>query len=392
MKNETELEAYLRPFRFDLPPELIAREPTAARDGSRLLVMDRRTGRLADHRFADLPALLEPGDLLIRNATRVSQRRVFLRRATGARIECLFLDRLPEQTAAPGTYDCLVRNSRKIKEGEILLGPAPVPRFRFARTPAGRTRLTALDADDRPAWPDRAAAEEFFARHGEIPLPPYLKRSPTAADRDRYQTVYAGRPGSVAAPTAGLHFTAELLDRLAARSVRLAQLELLISYGTFAPLEIENFETGRLHPETYVIPADFPRAAFAGAGPDGEDPLGRQPPGGRLPDGRLPRSGRRIAVGTTSLRALEDNLRKFGEIRPGTFATELFLKPGGWRDEPGDRCASVDGLLTNFHLPASSLLLLVAAFCGTERILTAYRHAVAHGYRFYSYGDAMLII
>ena len=377
MKNDpgqTELEAYLRPYRFDLPERLIARRPAARRDGSRLLVLDRTTGALSDRAFSDLPDLLRPDDLLIRNATRVSPRRLRLRRASGAQIETLFLRPVAEsptpETTNASTWVCLIKNARKIKDDEILPGPDTGTRFRFTRAGPHELRMQALDHQGRPAWTTTTDAERFFARHGEIPLPPYLGRAAEAADSDRYQTVYArGEPGSVAAPTAGLHFTPELLGTLETAGVRMATLELLISYGTFAPLERENFDRGSLHPEWYTIAGDFPTGDWPGD-----------------PDGPTGNARRRIAVGTTSLRALEDNLRRHGDrIAPGSFETSLFIKPP-------DTCRSTEGLLTNFHLPGSSLLMLVCAFGGTEAVLAAYAHAVREEYRFYSYGDAMLIV
>ncbi len=363
MKNEAEMEAFLRPYRFDLPDELIASAPAPDRDGSRLLVLDRRSGALSDRLFRDLPELLRSGDLLIRNTTRVSRRRVPLRRASGAATPALFL----EPAGEGGAWFCLVKNSKKLKNGEILPGPDGHTSFRFDR--AGPT-LTALNAAGAAAWRDRAAAETFFEKFGQMPLPPYLKRAAGPDDLDRYQTVYARETGSAAAPTAGLHFTPTLFEGLTARGVALAGLDLRIGYGTFAPLSPRNFAENALHPETYRVAGDFPLERLTPR-------AGTEPADGH--------SGRTIAVGTTTLRALEDNLRNQNGPRAGEFTTAIFLRPP-------DRCQSVDGLLTNFHLPGSSLLLLVSAFGGPASVLAAYRHAIRNRYRFYSYGDAMLIL
>ena len=358
-----------RPFLFDLPEERIARFPAERREDARLLLIDRISGEREDHRIRDLPDILGSRDLLIRNATRVSWRRIALRRASGASTTALFLEN--PDPSRPSLWRVLMRRIHRIKEGELLF---PISQefsdqaFQFFRPDPQSTDsiLVAVDRNPetgepaRESWADPEQAESFFERAGQVPLPPYLKRESEELDRIRYQTVYARHPGSVAAPTAGLHFTEELLGEIRNRGISLVDLELQIGYGTFAPLSEFNFIEKRLHPETYRI--DEPTADLLNS----------------------PR--RRIAVGTTSLRALEDNFRRHdGRFQSGEFTTSLFLYPP-------DSIHGAEGLLTNFHLPGSSLLLLVASFLGVEKTLENYRYAMDQKYRFFSYGDAMLIL
>lgn len=397
MKNDPADPAtrVLADYAFDLPDRLIARHPPSQRGDSRLLVVppaanvrvptnpagDRgpTAGTLTDsprapaaspdfedRQFAELPGLLEPGDLLIVNNTRVSHRRLELRRSTGARIEALFLGPLASDDP-PDAWACLIRGLAKLKDGERLEAPGGVE-FAFVRVPTieaqrpagGNGILQPLrPGTDMPAWANAAAAEAYFAIHGQVPIPPYLGRSADDSDTRRYQTVYADRPGSVAAPTAGLHFTQSIIEEIRAREIEIVSVELEIGYGTFAPLAQENFDSGRLHREMYHI--------------------------NQATAERLNRPGRRIAVGTTALRALEANHRDHdGTFTAGRFNTDIFLRPP-------DHIGAVDGLITNFHLPESSLLMLVACLTGRERILAVYRRAVQQEYRFFSYGDAMLL-
>lgn len=366
MKNAGDLDPRVREYYFDLPERLIASRPPENRHDSRLMrIAPDASGRLVrEHRrFAELPELLGPGDLLVVNDARVSQRRLRLKRSTGAQIEALFLHPLPD-----GAWACLVRGKKRLKPGELVPGPegGPPLAFRFegdldGDERGGNARLRPVRPDgSSDVWPDLEAAEDFFEKAGETPLPPYLNRSPDPLDRDRYQTVYAARPGSVAAPTAGLHFSREVLNALDARGVRRIAVSLEIGYGTFAPLTARNMDEGRLHRERYRISGDV-AAALNNA------------------DARI------IAVGTTALRALEANFRSFGRFEPGEFQTDIFLRPP-------ERIQSVQGLLTNFHLPASSLMMLVACLIDREDLLAAYREAVAENYRFFSYGDAMLLL
>lgn len=333
-------------YDFQLPVGLIAQLPAAVRSASRLLVADPRDGSLADHRFADLPGLLQPGDLLVCNDTRVIPARLYGQRASGGRIE-LFLERLLDARRLLMQLRC----SKKPRVDERL----SIDGGGSVRVLGRQGAFFELEAQGEPA-------EQLLERCGHVPLPPYIQRGDEPADRERYQTVYARQAGAVAAPTAGLHFDAALFEALARRGVEVGHLTLHVGAGTFAPLRDEQLQQGRLHSERYRVDAALcAQVARARA-----------------------RGGRVIAVGTTSARTLESAFD--GEqLRPGEGETTLMLYPGG----PPLRV--VDALITNFHLPRSSLLLLLAAVMGREFMLRAYAHAIAAGYRFYSYGDAMFI-
>jgi len=344
-------------FDFTLPDELVAQSP-APRGTSRLLVLDRATGACFHDSIADLPAHLRAGDLLVVNNTRVFAARLLGRRVpSGGAVECLLIGRAGEP--ATGLWEALVHPGQKLKPGARVRveGPAGAltaeileRRFFGRRT----IRLWTESGGDVDALVDGL---------GHVPLPPYIKRADTPADRERYQTVYARARGSIAAPTAGLHFTTELLDRLAAQGVERTEITLHVGYGTFKPVRAERVEDHTVDPEHYEI------------GEAAASAINRA-----LDDHR-----RIIAVGTTTTRTLEDvALRTGGRIEPGAGTATLFIYPG-------HRFQVARGLLTNFHLPASSLLMLVSAFAGRERVLAAYREAVDRRYRFYSYGDAMLI-
>jgi S-adenosylmethionine:tRNA ribosyltransferase-isomerase len=341
-------------FDFDLPEELIAQE-AAPRGQSRLLTVDRSTGELRDGSIADLPGRLQPGDLLVVNDTRVFAARLIGRRVpSGGAVECLLLS---EET--PGVWTALMHPGQKLKPGarvrfensDLAIDGEVLDRHFFGR------RTIRLE-------PRGGALHDLIDRLGHMPLPPYIKRADTAADRERYQTVFAQARGSVAAPTAGLHFTREILARLRDRGVQRAEITLHVGYGTFKPVRVETVEAHQVDPEFYEI---SPAAAAE--------------------INRAKTEGRRvIAVGTTTTRALEDSARRHeGLVASGAAEADTFIYPGY-------RFRVIDGLFTNFHLPRSSLLMLVAAFAGRERVLDAYRAAVARGYRFYSYGDAMLIV
>jgi S-adenosylmethionine:tRNA ribosyltransferase-isomerase len=340
-------------LRYDLPRKLIAQSPAQKRSGSRLLLLDRTDG-LFDHRFPDLPGLLEPGDLLVMNDTRVFPARLRGQRAdTGGRVEVFLLERLEE-----GRWRALIRPGRQCRRGVRLELPGELSAE--VEEPLGRGRALLRfrsEGDD---------VEGRLREAGEVPLPPYINRRPSPNDADRYQTVYAARPGAVAAPTAGLHFDREVMDALDKRGVRRAFLTLHVGPGTFQPLREERLEENALEAERYSVPADTIEAV-----------LSTRRSGGRV-----------VAVGTTSTRVLETLAQRgwpAGEAGELSGETGLFIYP------PFEFRA-VDALLTNFHLPESSLLGLVAAFAGLERTMSAYRHAVAERYRFYSYGDAMLIV
>jgi S-adenosylmethionine:tRNA ribosyltransferase-isomerase len=349
-------------FDFDLPEELIAQEPPAERGASRMLVVDRVTGALRDSTFSELPNLLDPGDLLVLNDSRVIPARLYARRTlrrekerpTG-RIEVMLTESVGENE-----WRALVRPGRKVAIGEILVFPSP----------SGEIELKA-EVMERGQFGDRLLrfepVSDFFAaldRIGHIPLPPYIHRDDAVADRERYQTVYSRERGSVAAPTAGLHFTPQILDALTARGVEVARITLHVGLGTFAPLRVERVDEVRLHRERYTL-----SEATA-------DVINRAVVAGR----------RIVAVGTTVVRTLEHCARETaGEPLIGhSGSTEIFISPGF-------QFRLVGALLTNFHLPQSSLLMLVSAFAGRKHILDAYRHAVEQRYRFFSYGDCMFL-
>jgi S-adenosylmethionine:tRNA ribosyltransferase-isomerase len=335
----------LSDFDYTLPPELIAQAPAARRRDSRLLHVP--PAALADLAFADLPKLCAPGDLMIFNDTRVLRARVHGRRDTGGRVE-LLLERI---TGAHQAWVQL-RASHPPRVGGTLELP-------------GGVRATVLGRDERffhLRFDGVEDVPDWLERHGEVPLPPYITHPGDATDAERYQTVYARHPGAVAAPTAGLHFDADLLAELAARGVDRRFVTLHVGSGTFQPVQTEDLSAHRMHRERYRIPADTAAA------------IERCRAGG----------GQVIAVGTTSLRALEAAADPAGRVATGDAETDLFILPGY-------RFRVVDRLLTNFHLPRSTLLMLVSAFAGTARIRSAYAHAVAARYRFFSYGDAMLL-
>ena len=363
-------------FQFHLPDELIAQHATA-RGLSRLFLLDRATGRYRHTTIAELPSILVPGDVLVLNNTRVIPARLLGRRVpSGGAVECLLLGTTTPDESASGSdalagaqddrpggarlADALVHPGQKLKpgslmrfEGEagVLVGEILGRHFHGRRT----IRIWSEGGGDVDALIDAL---------GHIPLPPYIKRGDTLSDRERYQTVYAQARGSVAAPTAGLHFTPAILSGLEDRGIERVEITLHVGYGTFKPVRVTRVEDHVVDSEYYEISVNA-SAALA----------------------RAKEEGRRIiAVGTTTTRALEDAaLRGEGRVRAGKEAASLFMYPG-------HRFQVIDGLLTNFHLPASSLLMLVAAFAGREQILDAYREAVEQQYRFYSYGDAMLIL
>ncbi|HEY3516087.1 MAG TPA: tRNA preQ1(34) S-adenosylmethionine ribosyltransferase-isomerase QueA [Gammaproteobacteria bacterium] len=330
-------------FHYELPPELIAQAPLPERSASRLLVVDGGTGELVDSRFGAIVQWLKPGDLLVLNDTRVLPARLMGRKASGGRVE-LMLERIVGDRR--GLFQ--VRASKSLKAGA-----------RIALDGGGEARVAAREGEMFALDFDRELLPLLETR-GAVPLPPYIERAPSAEDRKRYQTVFARAAGAVAAPTAGLHFDESLLSRIAAHGVETAQITLHVGAGTFSPVRTERIEDHRLHPERFEIGAEVV-AAIAQA---------RQ------------RGGRIVAVGTTTVRALESAARR--GLAPTTGETDLFIYPGF-------RFQVVDMLVTNFHLPESSLLMLVAAFAGRETTLRAYRHAVEQRYRFFSYGDAMLL-
>jgi S-adenosylmethionine:tRNA ribosyltransferase-isomerase len=341
---------------YTLPSELIAQDPAGVRSESRLLVMDRASGSLADSRFDRIVDYLRPGDCLVLNDTKVLPARFFARRRTGGGLEALFLS----ETPTPGLWRTMLKGARKLKPDEtihVMDGrQQDYCMARVVQKEEAGVCLLELEV--------KAAAETVLNEIGFPPLPPYIRRdhdwSKAESDRNRYQTVYARESGAVAAPTAGLHFTEELLGRLSEAGVRQARVTLHVGAGTFKPIGVENVEEHEIHHEWYRIDA-----ANAGIINDARDV------GGRI-----------VAVGTTATRVLETVGHPLHQQEG---STNLFVTPGY-------RFKAVDAMITNFHLPRSTLLALVGAFAGLEPMLAAYRHAVEQRYRFYSYGDAMLIL
>jgi S-adenosylmethionine:tRNA ribosyltransferase-isomerase len=346
----------LSDFVYELPERLIAQEPLPQRDASRLMVMDRRSGRVAHRSFADLPSLLRAGDLLVLNDTRVVLARLRGTKPTGGKVEVLLLERIGGTDAAP-FHRCLMDASKPTRPGTRIAFGAGLAARVLARS--GEGYEVALEAAG-------GVPAEMLDRLGGVPLPPYIRREAgdprDVLDRERYQTVYAERPGAVAAPTAGLHFTRALLDAIAARGVGIARLTLHVGPGTFLPVRSEEVEEHALHSEAYDLPAATAQAVRE------TRHLGR----------------RVVAVGTTVVRTLEATAEPDGTVRPGGGRCDLFIRPG-------HRFLAVDAMVTNFHLPRSTLLMLVSAFAGRERVLGAYADAIRDGYRFYSYGDAMFL-
>jgi S-adenosylmethionine:tRNA ribosyltransferase-isomerase len=337
-------------FDYPLPPELIAQLPSPRRDGSRLLVVDPRgpdDPTLRDAHFAQLAEMIPAGDLLVVNSTRVRRARLLGRRASGGPAEVLLVH--------PGTDDSWIAMGTP---GSAL---RPGKRIALDADVAIET-IAVLDNGMRQVRFVGATAAEAMRRFGRVPLPPYIAREPTADDEQRYQTIYADREGSVAAPTAGLHFTAALLDQLRRAGVVIDTLDLEVGPGTFRPMDDGDVTAHPMHAEHFDIPAELAAGIVACRA----------------------RGGRVWAVGTTVVRALESAARDDGTVAAGAADTTLLVTPGF-------HFQVVDRLITNFHLPRSTLLMLVAAFAGHDRIRRAYRHAVDAGYRFYSYGDAMLL-
>ena len=334
----------LSDFAYDLPPELIAQYPLERRGDSRLLCVQGREGALADRRFAELPNLLEPGDLLVFNDTRVMPARLFGTKTTGGKVEILI-----ERVLEPRLALALVRASKTPRPGSLLEVDGHAIEVSGRSDDLFELRLAAGD------W------REVMARHGHMPLPPYIARDDAVVDQERYQTVYAARDGAVAAPTAGLHFDDALLAQLRAGGVETAFVTLHVGAGTFQPVRCERIDEHRMHAEWVEVEAPvceaFTKARDAGR--------------------------RVVAVGTTCVRSLETAFRD-GTLRPFSGDTRLFITPGY-------EFRAIDALITNFHLPESTLLMLVTAFGGYEPVMAAYRHAVRERYRFFSYGDAMFL-
>ncbi len=352
--NLLKLELKTSDFHYHLPEHAIAQEPVEPRDASRLMVLPLDGGELEDRHFYELPSILSRGDLLVLNDTKVLPWKLVGKRKTGGRVECLVLSL--EGSEGVGFF----RPTRKLKPGDTLeMEDGELRIFLISRRGAGKWIFT-IEARGRRDLLDT------LNRVGRPPLPPYIKREDadprTVKDKERYQTVFAEKPGAVAAPTAGLHMTERVLDGLKEKGINIAKVTLHVGPGTFLPVKTERVEDHKMHEEWFSIPSETGMAIE-----------------------RARRERRRvIAVGTTVVRTLESRAREGGLVRPGHGWTGLFIYPGY-------KFKVIDGMITNFHLPGSTLLMLVCAFAGRERVLAAYRHAVDKGYRFYSYGDAMLI-
>ena len=337
-------------FGFELPDGLIARYPAAERDASRLMVLQRQGELLSESTFDRIGDWLRPGDLLVVNDTRVIPARLFGTKATGGRVEIFLM----EQGQGEQQWRCLLRSSKSCKPGQTIFLPDGVTAQVVERIGEQDWLISFSGCDDFDVWLERV---------GQMPIPPYLGRESEALDRERYQTVYAGNPGAVAAPTAGLHFTPALLAQLQQQGIVVAQVTLHVGLGTFQPVRVVRVQEHRIHRERYLVPEETVAAINA-----------TKQAGGRV-----------VAVGTTAARTLEYAADQTGLVRAGAGQADIFIYPGY-------RFKVVDALLTNFHLPESPLLMLVAAFAGREFVLDAYAEAVRRQFRFYSYGDAMLIV
>jgi len=340
----------LNDFDYELPPELIAQRPLDKRSASRLLYLSRGRQTIDHHQFAELPALLREGDLLVRNETKVFPARLLGRKQSGGQVEVLLLR---QHDAEQNIWRCMTRSSRALKAGTLLGFPAEI---------AGEVVETVDDVQRMIRFTSPGPFLETLEQVGHVPLPPYIRRDDQPFDKERYQTVYASNPGAVAAPTAGLHFTEETFADLSKRNIGVCGVTLHVGAGTFLPVRSENLHAHQMHAEAYEVPLQAAE---------------------RINSARA--EGRRIlALGTTVTRTLEHAVDANGLLKAGQGETNLFIKPG-------HQFRMVDGLVTNFHLPKSTLLVLVSAFAGREFILRAYREAVEQGYRFFSYGDCMLI-
>ena len=340
----------LSDYDYELPEALIAQRPLAQRDRSRLLCLDRNTGAYAHRRFDDLTALLQPGDLLVLNNTRVIPGRLLGRKESGGKVEALILDYA--QGTQRGTYECMIRASKRPKPGSRLFFDGGLE----ARVEGVNSKTCHL------SFCGPVHLDEALEAIGHVPLPPYIQRTDDPQDRGHYQTVYARHKGAIAAPTAGLHFTRDMLEHLREKGVATTFITLHVGYGTFVPVRVADIREHAMHAEWFSLGKDVADAVHAARG----------------------RGGRVVAVGTTCVRTLENCALSNGMVAPRTGMCDLFIYPGY-------RFKAVDAIITNFHLPQSTLLMLVSAFAGREKVLAAYNEAVREQYRFFSYGDAMVI-
>ncbi len=346
-------------YDYDLPEALIAQHPVSCRDQSRLMALDRRTGQVSHHGFCDLIELLKPGDLLVVNDTEVVPGRLLGHKETGGKVEVLILDYAAgiKSLREIGVFvsSCMVRASKGLRSGSTLFLGSELS----AQVLDGADGLYTLRFDTPGDF------DQVLYRIGHVPLPPYIRRDAhqgPGTDRQRYQTVYAAQRGAIAAPTAGLHFTNNLLECIRDKGIGLEAITLHVGYGTFLPVRVEDIRQHRMHAEHFFISEAAATAIHAAKA----------------------RGGRVVAVGTTSIRTLEYAADAHGRIKPGSGACDLFIYPGY-------RFKVVDAVVTNFHLPKSTLMMLISAFAGRETVLSAYAQAVASQYRFFSYGDAMFI-
>lgn len=340
----------LSDFDYNLPENLIAQQPAARREASKMLAVDRKNASFSDHSFSELPSFLEPNDLLVLNNTKVFPARLFGKTETGAVVETFLT-----QEIEPNTWTALARPAKRLRPDKKIIFSDRLTAELVEKYDDGKVVLRFVSDGD---------LMEIIETLGKTPLPPYIKREKTAIDddRERYQTVYAKNRGAIAAPTAGLHFTPDILDKIRAKGVDIAEITLHVGYGTFEPVRVDDLSKHKVLPERYEIgqqAADLLNAAKTN-------------------------SRRIVAIGTTTTRALESNVTEFGEFAAGKHTAGITITPGY-------QFHAVDALLTNFHLPKSSLLVLTSVFGGHQLIMDAYRHAVRNSYRFYSYGDCMLI-
>lgn len=339
----------VKDFGFDLPDSLIARYPLPERDSSRLLVLDRKQQRTTETSFNRIGDWLKPGDLLVVNNTRVIPARLFGKKPSGGRVEIFLVEQLQN-----GDWRCLLRASKPCKPGQLIILAGGMEAMVLERSGEQDWLISFNGSNDFNTWLQQA---------GQMPIPPYLNREAEELDRERYQTVYAAEPGAVAAPTAGLHFTPSLLAELQQQGIKLAEVTLHVGLGTFQPVRVERVQEHRIHRERYRIPTETATAVAA----------------------TRARGNRVIAVGTTACRTLEYAAAADGTVQAGQGEADIFIYPGYL-------FKVVDALITNFHLPESTLLMLVSAFGGQQFVLEAYKEAVDKGFRFYSYGDAMLLV
>jgi S-adenosylmethionine:tRNA ribosyltransferase-isomerase len=340
----------LNDFDYFLPSELIAQEPAEKREAARLMTLERHSGTIGETGFAEVAGLLRQGDLLVLNDTRVIPARLFGVKESGGRVELLLVKKLIQQGEV---WQCLIRASKLPLPGSVI---------RLAEDMAAVVEQRVEEETWIISFSTEEGFEAWLERNGSMPLPPYIKRAVGERDRERYQTVFAREKGAVAAPTAGLHFTEDLLAAISGRGVEIATLTLHVGLGTFLPVRVDDLRQHRMHHEYYRIPEETARAVNE-----------RERGGGRV-----------VAVGTTTTRALEQAATGDGMLRAGAGEADIFIYPGY-------SFKVVDTMITNFHLPKSTLLMLVCAFAGKELLLRAYAEAVRRRFRFYSYGDAMLI-